>query len=800
MVSEQEEHRPTSFKQQNKLHKRGKHRGKRELDRMSQGRVSVKSISKRHKLEIRRAERRKKAFHTRKNKREEVLAQKRSRGGADSTPHFVVILPLHKSLNSQKVLDLLINCDDTAFSKKNDLDITHLGIPRLKQRVSFYIPEYGNQYALLDAVKIADSVLTVLSPTEGIDEYGSHCLSLLFGQGLPSIIFIVQDFRSIPQKKQSDTRKFIQKCIDKWLPDAKFHSLDNNQDGLVVLRQIANHKLRSIKYRENRPHLLAESVVYELNSELEDAGTLKLTGFLRGRSLNVNHLVHLPGWGDFQMLQIDSPNDPYPLYPKVIKTNKQGLEPMESSIEADARILDKAEESKQASLESEVVPDPMEGEQTWPTEEEMALAEAESKKIKRVPKGTSAYQSAWILESDDELNKEDKSEDEGDDDEDDDYDGEDEYMEAMEELESSSEDEFVSDEGEETYEEIEVKDEDAKYDETIDVEEEKRILLKLREERENELFPDEVDTPFETCARTRFARYRGLNSFRTSPWDPKENLPLDYARIFQFGNFRRTKKRVLNEEIDGAMPGWFITVHIKDVPRAFMESHRPGQPVIMFGLLPHEQKMTVMNFIVQRKITCEEPVKSKERLVFQAGFRRFVAAPIFSQHTTGNKFKFERFLPHKTSTVATMFAPVTFPPATVLVFKQSPSGDHDLIATGTVMSADPNRIITKRIVLSGHPFKINKKAAVVRYMFFNREDVNWFKPVELKSKWGRRGHIKEALGTHGHMKCIFDNQLKSQDTILLNLYKRIFPKWTYSPRVFNPSLTVMEQINEDMEN
>ena len=54
----------------------------------------------------------------------------------------------------------------------------------------------------------------------------------------------------------------------------------------------------------------------------------------------------------------------------------------------------------------------MDGEQTWPTEDEIQeaeenfqqiqkLKEAQTKfKVKRVPKGTSEYQAAWIIDSD----------------------------------------------------------------------------------------------------------------------------------------------------------------------------------------------------------------------------------------------------------------------------------------------------------------------------------------------------------------------------------------------------------------
>ena len=65
-----------------------------------------------------------------------------------------------------------------------------------------------------------------------------------------------------------------------------------------------------------------------------------------------------------------------------------------------------------------------------------------------------------------------------------------------------------------------------------------------REEEEDLAFPDEIDTPQDQAARVRFQRYRGLVSFRTSPWDPFENLPRDYARIFQFEDFKRTERTI----------------------------------------------------------------------------------------------------------------------------------------------------------------------------------------------------------------------------------------------------------------
>jgi pre-rRNA-processing protein TSR1 len=85
-------------------------------------------------------------------------------------------------------------------------------------------------------------------------------------------------------------------------------------------------------------------------------------------------------------------------------------------------------------------------------------------------------------------------------------------------------------------------------------------------------FPDEVATPDDVPCYKRFQKYRGLKSMRTSPWDPKQNLPIDYARIYQFSSFSRTRRRVF-ENHSGIQTGQWVTIHLRDVHQDALGTH-----------------------------------------------------------------------------------------------------------------------------------------------------------------------------------------------------------------------------------
>lgn len=599
-----------------------------------------------------------------------------------------------------------------------------------------------------------------------------------------------------------------------------------------------------------------------LNGQDAQRGTLKVQGWIRGAPMSADRLIHLPDFGDFEVDRITyapPPNARTKRSKASATTASNGIEDdvMVDTDAVDAKAIDaplvagdvlqSRDDEFADDLVSENEPDDMANEQTWPTEEEMQAAEQFAKQRadgemppppalpgttpKTITKGSgnakdnAKYRAAWIIESDEEDEDEDEVEDIDEEDDDslmieegnefmDDGEGDHEVHEAINDYERMKAAAIAQQHQGQASDAVS----EMPFDDVDDAEAEAEYLAyqeerkREREERDDAEFPDEVDTPLEIPARTRFARYRGLKSFRTSPWDPYEDLPRDYARIFQFEDFHKTRRRVEGAALlDGVQPGFRVTVWIKDVPRAAAVRARASNigelpkldcavPFVLFGLLRHEHKKSVINFTVTRNTEYEAPVRSKDPLVLCLGPRRFRVNPIFSQHSRGggkgvnNVHKFERFLRHGVSaSVATVYAPITFGGSTapaVLLRQRSVDGESGydqrgvsasqmphLVGFGNLIDAGPTRINAKRILLSGHPFKVHKKTATIRFMFFNPEDVYWFKPITLHTKLGRTGHITESLGTHGYFKAHFDGPISQMDTVLMNLYKRVYPKW-----------------------
>ncbi len=321
-----------------------------------------------------------------------------------------------------------------------------------------------------------------------------------------------------------------------------------------------------------------------------------------------------------------------------------------------------------------------------------------------------------------------------------------------------------------------------------------------KDEAEEDLeFPDEIELHPNVLARERLARYRGLKSLRSSHWETHEDRahePEDWNRLLQIIDYKGAKSQALREAlVGGVQPGTRVHIHLRNVPPSLQASYSPSKPLALVSLLRHEHKRTVVNYSITLSSDHPNPIRSKENLIMQCGPRRLVVNPLFSQagNTPNNVHKFDRYLHPGRTAIATFIAPLTWGSVPTLFFKNPspPSTDPSspppmsdvpsspslaLVATGTSLPPDRSRVIAKRVILTGHPYKIHKKLVTVRYMFFNAEDVNWFKALQLWTKRGRSGFVKESLGTHGYFKATFDGKIDPQDAVGVSLYKRVFPR------------------------
>ncbi|KAI9893866.1 MAG: hypothetical protein M1814_005419 [Vezdaea aestivalis] len=701
--------------------------------------------------------------------------------GRNGAPRIIAVVPLCHDVDSSKAVQALNEAVDIGPGAVRN-GLIPVTIDRFKQNIQ-YLALNRELGRCLEACRTADYVLLLLSAEKEVDGLGELILRSIESQGVSNVFVSVQGLENIqPQKKRAQTTLSLKSYISHFFNSHdKLYSLDLTQECSNLVRSFCTTSPKGIRWRDDRSWMLIEDITWPATN-IEEHSEVALTGTIRGKGLNSDRLVQIANWGEFQISKICAA-------PLANNTTLKGDE-MQTDAKQESGCIeiptieqdDLTDLAPEPVFEADSLND-MDPEDLTERrgvllddhhyfEDEEAYIEPPPK---RIPKGTSAYQSAWYL---------DDVSDSGSD------------LEDYPALDQEMADAPLPQDG------LEGLDKRTQIDPTEAVsqappasemfqdpspadEAEQLAAFRSRhaEAEEDREFPDEIELEPNVLARERLARYRGLKSLRTSTWETAEDKahePEVWPRLLEVSDYRGSRNRIVGEAlIGGVAPGTRVTIHIKGVPASLCQDAANNRPLSLVSLLRHEHKNAALNFSITLPSTYPTAIKSKEELILQVGPRRMIVNPLFSAvgNTPNNVHKFLRYLHPGQTAIATFVGPMTWGAVPALFFKRTGEDQKlELVATGTALPPDSGRVIAKRVILSAHPYKIHRRLVTLRYMFFNSEDVKWFKALPLFTKRGRSGFIKESLGTHGYFKATFDRPINPQDSVGVSLYKRVWPR------------------------
>lgn len=803
-----EHHHRSTTKVSNKSFK-SKHATKSALKDRAKGKVERLERGMRktpHQQVMSKLDRRNHAKQLRQNKVSERRDETSVFAGRDGAPRIIAVVPLCEDVNEELVVKELNESVDISEDKQDQSAPYRVEIPRFKQKVQYLTPP-RDLFSCLDACRVADFVILVLSAEEEVDQLGEQILRCIESQGVSNVLTAVQNLdKTQPAKKRPDIVKCLKNFIAHYFAaQEKIHDLSSRQDCSNIMRSLCTTVPKGIRWREDRSWMLIDDLRWD------ESGAV-ITGTIRGRGLKADRLVQVGDWGDFQISKVSAA-------PLENRSEKQFMNQMVVDMPENGQVLEQPSTDQDDMAELAPEERMADDDITMPTasvapsdrkhvllDEHQYFEDSESDEMpapSRLPKGTSKYQAAWYLGDASDSGSDMDDVDAGSDNDmdldsrsiatgpaDGHFEGETRYKPA--EADAPSE-----------YPQSELFQDIAPEDEVEDI---AAYRKQRRDDAQEDLeFPDEIELHPHVNGKERLARYRGLKSLRTSVWDTQEDKPYEpeeYGRLLEIANYKAAKNRVLKEAmIGGVKAGTRVNVHLRIEQCQRRDLEALPKPIALFSLLRHEHKHTVVNASITLSPNHPTTLKSKEQLVVQCGPRRLVINPLFSHagNTPNNVHKFDRYIHPGRTAVATFIGPVLWGSVPCLYFRTGRSSSKldaiedlaqsmkqpiespqvakfELIATGTTLPSSTKRVIAKRIVLTGHPYKIHKKLVTVRYMFFNNADVEYFKALQLWTKRGRSGFIKEALGTHGYFKATFDGKINPLDAVAVSLYKRVWPR------------------------
>ncbi|GMG20803.1 unnamed protein product [Ambrosiozyma monospora] len=673
-------HRST-LKRQNKSYKGG-HSSKRSIKAASKGKVEKASANNKALKVQTKLDRKNQAKQLKQQKIQKTINE-RQLFNNNVTERIVVVLPLTSNISKLDIINkLLASVDEEQLQIKDDVVVQSIKVKRFKANLKIILPDMTNLISILDATKVADFVIFGLSATEEVDpKFGEQIVRATEAQGIATTFGVIPDLISSYPKRnlQMDVLKSLTSFYNHFFPNnEKLFALEQQTESLNLLRTICQKFPKSITWRDSRGWLVADKLDW-INGGSSGSGSnidgeLAVEGVARGIGFNPNRLIHLPGFGDFQVARIEKM--------QVAAGKKGDLEMTDSE-----SLIFEANEGKETLDELMPLEEEMEEEEPMLDEETSnwgGFGGAASGNVeigqfngkRPLPKGISEYQAKWLLDDEiDDLINENGVVSENED--------EDEDAMDFDQDEGMMDEEF--DDGSKTMSTYAPSE---KFVELSEEEEARQLELFKKREKEELEFPDELELKPGESAKKRLARYRGVKSLAGCEWDYNEDddrKPASWERYLKVRNYAATKNKVLKQSKNEVVikAGQRCRVFLK-VPSFILEkiTNPQQKPFVLYSLLPHEHKQTVCNFTVQTWEDYDKPIKSKDSMIVQYGPRRVMIQPVFSQasRNTNNVAKFERFLHQGALSVATATVPVTFTNSPALFFKTQGDGSIEMVA------------------------------------------------------------------------------------------------------------------------
>ena len=251
-----------------------------------------------------------------KKKRDTVLLMKRV-GSQRGPPKIVAIIPLSEHVNPQ---DLMNGCLREGTASSNIGSNSSVYFSQFKAHITFITAEL-DVMSVLDAAKVADIIILVgdAGADELISDMGAICLSAMKAQGCPDLMCCMQGYESFTGKALIDRKKtVIRVCeteVTSYIKVLEFSNngqmFDDGRNASVshICRQLCSMSPKDIGWRSIRSYMLSQTCEILPKEMISDEEgnlneTIRVTGYLRGRPLPVNSLIHIVGVGTGRIKEI----------------------------------------------------------------------------------------------------------------------------------------------------------------------------------------------------------------------------------------------------------------------------------------------------------------------------------------------------------------------------------------------------------------------------------------------------------------------------------------------------------------